>query len=184
MLTLNILLKTVIALSFVIKFDVEDGDYQDYFSFNSNKTTAHLSRADDTLNLILTSGSNYEIHQMFNISEGFEFQWKDFRVNGRKMIPLDTEGHVGEMLFDAYTFFSPHVEIHERDVDDVEVGGPVYSCEEINYGLISFIFFVVGTFLVSGGTICDCNDGLLINSIPSFKHYMSRSNENSMFLFE
>ena len=63
------------------------------------------------------------------------------------------KGYVENMTFDAYTFFSPKVEIYEQDVEYGEVEDPVYSCEEINYGLISFIIFIVGTFFVSGGTM-------------------------------
>ena len=61
MTNLNFFLNAVVNLSFVLKFNVDVGENQDYFSFNGNDNAAHLSRSNGTINLMLMSGNNYEL---------------------------------------------------------------------------------------------------------------------------
>ena len=59
---LKFLFNTLVNLSFVSQFTVNTSDYQDYFSFNGNNTTANLSRTNKTINLHVTSHDDYELY--------------------------------------------------------------------------------------------------------------------------
>lgn len=175
MLNLNIILKAAVSLSFILKCNIDD-NYQDYFSFSGNDTTAHLSRSNETVSLILMSGKSYEIYQSYNISNEFEFEWNGFRIDKQNMKLCETNGDMNDLLFDAYTFFSTKLEIYEHFKEDGEVIDLTYSCKEINYGLISFIVFIIGTFLASSSATIQ-----MWNKTRGIGEEMSAANEgNSM----
>ena len=129
-------------LSFTIHFPFNSNERQDYFIFNSNTSTAHLSRQNNTLTLFLRHDRKdieYEIYK-HNISTDFSFAWKDYMINNEKMTLVKYVGQIRTPYFNSYTFISPLLfEQYEYE----EPGIPVFTCKEVNYGYIFSIIVLV-----------------------------------------
>ena len=94
---------------------------QDFFIFTRDKeAVAHLFRENTTLNLYLGSNSSSELYQCSTLGkqQQFNFTWDGFKIDGKQMEMVKSNGSVGELHFNGYTFFSPFLDIM---LDPVEV---------------------------------------------------------------
>ena len=140
---LNFVFTAVVALDFVVRFEVTVNNTQDYFLFSGVDSTAHLYRENDTIRLFLRYKSN---QQLFTLDEVFDgdtltFDWDQKTVNS---VPMNTQDHQSDMdrlEFDAYTFLSPIVEVQQLKCPIMET---VYQCNGTNYRLIALIIFAIG----------------------------------------
>jgi len=132
----------VANLSFTIHFPVDSSERQEYFIFNGNNSTAHLSRQNNTLILFLRyDGQNieYEIYE-HKVTSDFSFTWKDYKINNEEMSLVKYAGQIKRLYFDTYTFISPLL-TEQYEIPDSAT--PVFSCKEVNYGYIFFIMVLV-----------------------------------------
>ena len=146
---MNFFLNTVARLSFVIKFSVDIGDYQDYFSFNGNDAAAHLSRSNNTVSLVLMLDDAFELYQTSNVSDSFTFTWGGYQINNQNMELSKSSGRINHTEYNSYSFFATEMEI-ETDRVELECRKPyIYNNSEMNYKLLAFIVFMIGLSLRS-----------------------------------
>ena len=170
MTNLNFFLNAVVNLSFVLKFSVDVGEYQDYFSFNGNDNAAHLSRSNGTINLMLMFDDNYELYQAFNVLKNFTFDWDGYKINRQKMHLIKSSGRINQTQYDSFSFFSTEME-HEKEQLEYDCEEhTIYNIEEIDYKLLALIIFMIGLSLRS--------DEAIIKMWKTFKTVYNISNTN------
>lgn len=136
----------VASLSFTIKYTVNSNDKQGYFFFKGDNSSAHLYRENRILNLYIQSNSSYELYEFPNVSREFSFTWKDYKIDGKNMIMIRSNGKVVGLEFSGYTFLSPYIDIiHDQKVDSKLE--PIYQNSPINYGFILLIVLCIGVLL-------------------------------------
>ena len=143
-MNLNFVFAAVVALNFVVKFEVSQDDTQDYFIFSGNNSTAHLYRNTNKLNLYLKSDSTQQLLTYELSSSEFTFGWDQKTVNNQPMDFHSNDSVLTHFDFDAYTFLSPILEMQQLKCPEIE---PVFQCGETNYKLITLIVFVIGIAL-------------------------------------
>ena len=148
-MNVNFIFDVLISLSFVVRFNVTIDDHQDYFIFNGNDTTAHLSRSKSTVSLLLISNDDYELYQTFNIIDNFAFKWNGFTINEQKMNCINSSGGIDQIQFDSYSFLSPYLQLVKDELEFCSCEQTVFERKDINYGLIALVMFGVGVGLRS-----------------------------------
>ena len=148
-MNINFVFNVVVSLSFVSRFNVTIDERQDYFIFNGNGTTAHLSRSNKTVSLVLISDNSYELYQTYNVTNNFTFKWNGFTIDEQKMYRVNSSGKIDQIQFDSYSFLSPYLELEKEELEFYPCEQPVFSCDVINYGFIALIMFGIGIGLRS-----------------------------------
>ena len=139
---------TIVArLTFTIEYNVNSNATQGYFFFKGERSSAHLYRENQTLNLYVQSNSSYELYEFSNVSRKFGFAWKGYKVDGSNMIMIRSNGKVEGLEFSGYTFLSPHIDINQgQNLVDSKLE-PIFSNSPINYGFILLIVLCIGVLL-------------------------------------
>ena len=148
-MNINFVFNVVVSLSFVSRFNVTIDERQDYFIFNGNGTTAHLSRSNRTISLVLISDDNYELYQTYNVTNNFTFKWNGFTIDEQKMNHVNSSGKIEQLQFDSYSFLSPYLELEKEELEFCSCEQAVFSSKEINYWVIALIMFGIGLGLKS-----------------------------------
>ena len=145
----NLLFSTVSVLSFIIEFPVNTEERQDYFLFEGNNKSAHLFRENGTLYLHFTHdhGEMFSIYNIEIDEENFQFSWTGFQVNGKDMLPQTSNGEIGPLEFEHFTFISPIVNILDFECDTQAV----YTNLEknVNYWYFLLLMIIVGALFES-----------------------------------
>ena len=141
---LNFVFATVVALNFIVDFEVSQDDTQDYFIFSGNNSIAHLYRNTNKLNLYLKSDSSQQLWTYEVPSSEFTFGWDQKTVNNHPMHFHGNDSVLTHFDFDAYTFLSPISKMKQLKCPEFE---PVFQCDETNYKLIILIVFAIGIAL-------------------------------------
>ena len=148
MLTLSFIFSAMVSLSFLSKFDVNSDAYQDYFIFNGNRTSAHLSRTNKTINLLLQSGNNFSLYQIYNTTNAFDFKWNGFMIDGKNANLVNHSGETEQLSFDSYTFLSPYLELEkEVIIEECVEAELLYQYQDINYGMFALVVLGIGLIL-------------------------------------
>ena len=142
----NILFVVVASLSFTIEYNINSNTKQDFFIFRGEEATAHLFRENTTINLYLLSNSSFELFQSSTFGKNFNFTWDGFRIDGKQMEMAKSNGQIGELNFNGYTFLSPHLGAMLDPVEDPQLE-TIYQNSETNYGLIVLIVLSIGMVL-------------------------------------
>ena len=153
MMNINFVFNVVVSLSFVSRFNVTIDERQDYFIFNGNDTTAHLSRSNKTVRLVLLSGNNYELYQTYNVTNNFTFKWNGFIIDDQEMYCVNSSGKIDQIQFDSFSFLSPYLELEKEEFEFCSCEQAVFNCEDINYGFIALIMFGIGIGLRSDAMV-------------------------------
>ena len=136
-MNLNFIFNTVVALNFVVEFNVSPQSSQDYFLFSGIDSSAHLYRKNNTIWLYLKHGQEHQTMNYENKEPTFTFNWSSKTINDN---PMSNHSDMN-MSFDAYTFLSPILNIQQPHP---VVAEPIFHCGETNYKLIALIIFAVG----------------------------------------
>ena len=143
----NILFVVVASLSFTIEYDIDSNTKQGFFIFTAGEEgSAHLFRENTTINLYLRSNSSFELYQSSTLGKQFNFTWDGFRIDGKQMKMIKSNGQIGKLHFNGYTFLSPHLGVMREPVEDPQLE-TIYQNSETNYGLIVLIVLSIGMLL-------------------------------------
>ena len=107
MITLNFIV-AVLYLSFKAEFEINyTVEREDYFTFKSNQSSAHLFRINETAVLYLSSGDEYQSYKTILAEDtSFEFEWDThFRVNNKNMMLNKGSSNISNLQFDSFTFY-------------------------------------------------------------------------------
>ena len=147
-MSLNFLYNLLASLTFTITFDVDSNEKQDYFLFHGGNSSAHLSRTDNVLRLIITTDFGFRHYETTDITTQFTFTWEGFKVNDRAMLIKRSSGNISDLNFNGYTFLAPTVDLNQRlQCNEEQSLSILYS--KTNYGLLALIVLGIGVFLRS-----------------------------------
>ena len=140
----NILFTLVASLSFTVRYNMDSNTKQDFFIFTAdNEGLAHLFRENTTINLYLRSNSSFELYQSSTLGKQFNFTGDGFKIDDKKMEMMKSNGQIGELHFNGYTFLSPHLGVMLEPVEDPQLE-TIYQNSETNYGLMALIVLSIG----------------------------------------
>ena len=143
----NILFVIVASLSFTIEYDIDSNTKQDFFIFTADQEgSVHLFRENTTINLYLRSNSSFELYQSLTPGKQFNFTWDGFRIDGKQMKMIKSNGQIEDLNFNGYTFLSPHIGVMCEPVENPQLEA-IYQNSETNYGLIVLIVLSIGMLL-------------------------------------
>ena len=146
-MNINFVYTLVTSLAFTVVFDVNDNQKQNYFIFDGEEATAHLFRENRTLTLYLSHRDNYAIYQTSNINSSITFSWEGYLLNGMIMNKTNHNGSLGSLVFDGFTFLSPHIDILETCVISESCPESLFQYEGTRYGLVTLIVLGIGLLL-------------------------------------
>ena len=146
---INFSFSLFVSLNFIVKFEIDSNNKQDFFICHGENSTAHLFRMNDTLKLFLIDGSNYEHHQLTNISTLFEFKWRGFKINEQNMKLVKARGEIGDLKFNSFTFLSPYLELAQGYTSELSNEAVYWNLGESDYGFLDLIFLCIGVLLKS-----------------------------------
>ena len=138
----NLLFSLVSSLSFIIKFEVDSNERQDYFLFAGYNNTAHLYRENRTLLLHITQqhGKTLAIYNASLDDCNFTFTWSGFQINDRMMKKQRFVGQIGQLEFEHFTFISPVVDVAELQCS---IESMIYDVGTVNYWYFLFMMLAV-----------------------------------------
>ena len=137
---INFVFTAVVALNFVVKFDITTEHFQDYFLFSGSDSIAHLYRENATTYLFLKHESSQQLFTFDNASTPLEFAWDRKTINNKPMNVHNNHSLLNQFDFDAYTFLSPIMELNYLPSTE----STLYQRGETNYELIALIMFAIG----------------------------------------
>ena len=137
---INFVFTTVVALNFVVKFEITPEHFQDYFLFSGTDSIAHLYRENATTYLFLKHDSSQQLFTFDNASTPLTFAWDRKTINNKPMNVHSNQSLLNHFNFDAYTFLSPIMEIQQLNY----LPSTECQCGETNYELIALIMFAIG----------------------------------------
>ena len=138
----NLLFSVVSSLSFIIKFEVDSNERQDYFLFTGHNNTAHLYRENKTLLLHITQ-QHGKVLAIYNASledYNFTFSWSGFQINDRMMKKQRSLGQIGQLEFEHFTFISPVVDVADLQCSIESI---IYDVGAVNYWYFLFMMLAV-----------------------------------------
>ena len=138
----NLVFSLVSSLSFIIKFEVDSNERQDYFLFAGHNNTAHLYRENRTLLLHITQqhGKMLAIYNASLEDYNFTFSWSGFQINDRMMKKQRSVGQIGQLEFEHFTFISPVVDVADLQCS---IDSIIYDVENVNYWYFLFMMLAV-----------------------------------------
>lgn len=158
----NLLFSLSAALSFTILYCPDSDEKQDFFIFNGGDSIVHLFRNNDTLKFYLQSGNTHQLYQTENITDCFRFTWEGFEVNRQRLELVKSNGQLGQLQFDSYTFLSPHLDLIRTPV--IEQTEPIYNLfSNVNYWYLMLIVLFVGLILKTDKLMPKLLEGILQN---------------------
>lgn len=162
-MNINLLYSLVTILSFIITFDVNNLQRQDYFLLDGNGTSAHLFRYNETVYLLLRSKSNYELYQGSVSDNIFEFKWDDFSINNQSMMLNNSSGGVIDTSYNTFTFLNPNF-VHDNDIGKISNAEQLHQYPgNTNYSVVVFIVLGIGLLLKSDKVALKVYSSLLKN---------------------
>lgn len=147
-MSLNFLYNLLASLVIIITFDVDSNEKQDYFVFHGDNSTAYLFRTDNVLQLSITTNYGFRHYETTEITTQFTFTWDGFKINGRAMQIIRSNGNISDLDFTGYTFLSPSIDIDQR-LECNEEQPLRLLCSKTNYGLLALIVLGIGVLLKS-----------------------------------
>ena len=144
-MNLQVVFHSITTLTFVFKFPVNLNTQQDYFYFEGENQSAHLSRTNETVTLYLNQGKNFTVFCEIVNRSVFTFSWTGFKIDGISMNLTKSEGETLKFKYHSLLFMSPIL-------DEIEECSPISSEQifqytNVNYWYIVLIVLTIGISL-------------------------------------